>query len=289
VKHVELKTISIKGHPEINEKWVQEIIAKDPSRLRLGDVRVIDKERMQPKAGRLDLLLQDQDLESSKRYEVEIQLGASDESHIIRTIEYWDIERKRYPQYDHVGVLIAEDITSRFLNVISLFNSAIPLMALQMSAVEIDGGIGLIFTKVLDVMPLGLVDDGETPAEQVDRGYWENKRGTPATVSLVDLLLELLKEYDDGYLPNYNKHYIGLSKSGISDNFLIFQPRKKALNFNVRLPRSDDITSELESSGLDIIEYSSKSGRYRLRLESQDIEDHKELLSRLIREAYEAH
>ena len=30
--------------------------------------------------------------------------------------EYWDIERRRYPQYDHCAVLIAEDITSRFLN-----------------------------------------------------------------------------------------------------------------------------------------------------------------------------
>ena len=38
------------------------------------------------------LLLQEAD--GHGRYEVEIQLGASDESHIIRTIEYWDIERK---------------------------------------------------------------------------------------------------------------------------------------------------------------------------------------------------
>ena len=49
------------------------------------------------------------------------QLGKTDESHIIRTIEYWDIERKRYPQYDHTAVIVAEEITSRFLNVIGLF------------------------------------------------------------------------------------------------------------------------------------------------------------------------
>jgi len=57
------------------------------------------KERLQRNAGQLDLLLQDP--ESLKRYEVEIQLSATDESHIIRSIEYWDIERKRYPQYEH--------------------------------------------------------------------------------------------------------------------------------------------------------------------------------------------
>ena len=71
------------------------------------------------------------DPETQTRYEVEIQLGATDETHIIRTIEYWDIERQRYPQYDHVGVIVAEEITARFFNVISLFNRAIPLIAIQ--------------------------------------------------------------------------------------------------------------------------------------------------------------
>jgi hypothetical protein len=122
--------IALKLHPELNERWVQELIASDPSILGLGELALRDRERMQPRAGRLDLLLQD--LDTKRRYEVEIQLGATDEAHIIRTIEYWDIERKRYPQYDHCAVLVAEDITSRFLNVVALFNGMIPLIALQM-------------------------------------------------------------------------------------------------------------------------------------------------------------
>ena len=101
----------MKNNPNYNEKWVQDRIAEDPSILGLGDVILKDKERRQPKGGRLDLLLQDSD--SNQRYEVEIQLGSTNESHIIRTIEYWDIERKRYPQYDHTAVIVAEDITSR--------------------------------------------------------------------------------------------------------------------------------------------------------------------------------
>ena len=83
----------------------------------MSELGIKDKERIQPSGGRLDLLLQD--VESLKRYEMEIQLGKTDESHIIRTIEYWDIERKRYPQYEHCAVIVAEDITARFLNVIS--------------------------------------------------------------------------------------------------------------------------------------------------------------------------
>ena|SRR5215216_6967711 len=86
--------LSLMAHPELNEKWVQDLIAKDPSILGLGDLELRQKERIQPHAGRLDLLLQDP---QGRRYEVELQLGSTDETHIIGIIEYWDIERKRNP------------------------------------------------------------------------------------------------------------------------------------------------------------------------------------------------
>ena len=53
-------------------------------------------------------------------------------------------------QYDHCAVLIAEDITSRFLNVVSLFNGTIPLIAIQMQALKIGDSVTLIFTTVMD-------------------------------------------------------------------------------------------------------------------------------------------
>nr|WP_202922424.1 hypothetical protein [Sinimarinibacterium sp. NLF-5-8] len=175
---VDFEQFSIKSHAQLDERWVQDRIAENPAMLGLGDVILKDKERIQPRAGRLDLLLQDAD--GSRRYEVEVQLGATDESHIIRTIEYWDLERKRYPQYDHTAVIVAENITSRFLNVISLFNGMIPLVAIQMSALRFNDKVGLIFTTVLDQMTLGLVDDDEEVQEATDRPYWEN-RGSKKT------------------------------------------------------------------------------------------------------------
>jgi len=69
--------IYLKLHPELNEKWVQDLIVSDPSILGLGELVLRDKERIQPRAGRLDLLLQDP--ETKRRYEVEIQLGPTDE------------------------------------------------------------------------------------------------------------------------------------------------------------------------------------------------------------------
>lgn len=159
MKYVKPERVFLSDHLELNERWAQERIAEDPSLLALGDLILKDKERMQPHAGRLDLLCQDAD--SNRRYEIEIQLWKTDESHIIRTIEYWDIERKRYPQYDHTAVIVAETITSRFLNVISLFNGVIPLVAIQMQTFRVGDQISLVFTTVLSEMKLGLVDEDE--------------------------------------------------------------------------------------------------------------------------------
>src|SRR5436305_8806385 len=163
----------LKSHPDFNEKWVQDLIGNDPSVLGLGDLIMRDRERIQPRAGRLDLLLQDP--ETKRRYEVELQLGETDEAHIIRTIEYWDIERKRYPQYDHCAVLIAEDITSRFLNVLSLFNGSIPLVAIQMQALKVGAQLTLVFTTVVDELTRGLVDEDEEVQTVADRAYWEDR------------------------------------------------------------------------------------------------------------------
>jgi len=273
------ETISIKQHPQLGEKWVQARIAEDPSILGLGDVVLKDKERIQPKAGRLDLLLQE--AESNRRYEVEIQLGAADESHIIRTIEYWDIERRRFPQYEHTAVIIAEDITSRFLNVISLFNGMIPLMAIQMKALKAGNSVGLVFTTVVDQMALGLVDEDEEVQEATDRTYWE-QRGSKKTVAMADELLELARSHDKALELKYNKFYIGLAKDGQPSNFVIFRPKKGFLRFEPRLKSSPETQESLESAGLDVMDYDSRWGRYRIRLQPGDIEKNRKTLTEVI-------
>ena len=150
-------------------------------------------------------------------YEVELQLGATDEAHIIRTIEYWDIERKRYPQYDHCAVIIADDITSRFLNVVSLFNGTIPLIALQMQALKVGDHTTLVFTTVMDELTQGMVDEDEdedAEAAPTDRAYWEQKVGTKETVAMADQALEIARTFDPSLELKYNKFYIGLARNG---------------------------------------------------------------------------
>jgi predicted transport protein len=273
----------IKGHPELTERWVQDVIADDPTVLGLGDLILKDKERAQPHAGRLDLLLQDSD--AARRYEVEIQLGKTDESHVIRTIEYWDVERKRYPQYEHCAVIVAEDITSRFLNVISLFNGFIPLIALQMNALKIGDSVALVFTKVLDQLTLGLVEEDEEVTEVTDRAYWE-KRGAKETVALVDELLNILHEFDPAPELKYNKFYIGLARNGQSDNYVIFRAKKQFVRMELRMEKNQPLEEKVEEAGLDLMEL-GHGGRMRIKLRKSDISKNRELVTELMKAAYE--
>lgn len=281
LKYVKFEKVSLKNHPVFNEQWLQERIIDDPSILGLGDVILKDKERIQPRGGRLDLLFQDPD--SNQRYEVEIQLGKSDESHIIRTIEYWDVERKRFPQYDHTAVIIAEDITSRFLNIIGLFNGFIPLIAIQINAIKYEENVSLICTTVLDQMTLGLEEEEEQ--EVADRSYWE-KRGTASTVAMADDLLDIIKLFDPSFELKYNKFYIGLAKEGQPNNFAIFRPQKNGLRLEVRLKKAEQIEEKFNDLGLDLMDYDVKWGRYRIRLVINDIKKHADFLKELLQDAY---
>ena len=58
-----------------------------------------------------DLLIQLLSLREQKEKENAIEAQFKSQSELLKG--YWDIEKKRYPQYDHCAVIIAEDITDR--------------------------------------------------------------------------------------------------------------------------------------------------------------------------------
>jgi len=45
MKYIKLNTIDLKNHPQLNERWLQDRIADDPSIIGIGDVILKDKER----------------------------------------------------------------------------------------------------------------------------------------------------------------------------------------------------------------------------------------------------
>lgn len=269
------RVISLEKHSTIDERWLHLRLQDDPSLLGLGDLQVIESERRQPSGGRLDLLLSDPG--SLARYEVEIQLGATDEKHLVRTIEYWDIERRRYPKYEHTAVIVAEDITSRFLNVISLFNGFIPLIAIQLKGIEVNGAFTLVATRVLDAIPLGTIEEDQRAGGGSDRAFWVGK-SSDATLSLVDSLMKIIRQVEPGIEPNYTKYYIGLAMPGSSArNFVSFVPQKARLIVQFRIKQSEELTSRLIETNLNLLSYDRQWGYYRIGFKQSDLEDEERL------------
>ncbi len=269
--------ISLKAHADFNEAWLQERIAEDPSILGLGDLFVLDRERRQERAGRLDLLLSSPD--QGRRFEVELMLGPTDESHIVRVIEYWDVERRRYPAYDHVAVLVAEDITGRFLNVLSLFAGTIPLICIQLNALQVDSYIVLDFVKVLDQRMLRRDDEGEAKTAPADRSYWESRASAKVT-KIVDDLFGLLNTPGAKELqPNFNRYYIGVSDAGKSSTFVFIRPRKKFLHLRLQFTGHEDWLERLEDADLTVALH---DGRLFVTLQPGDVKKHRDLLSALL-------
>lgn len=277
LKYIKTEIISLKNSPEYNEKWLQARIEEDPSIIGLGDLELRGSEKIMIGGGRLDTILYDP--EDKRRYEVEIQLGKTDESHIIRTLEYWDWERKRNPQYEHCAVIIAEDITSRFLNIISLFNGFIPLIAIQVKAVKIEDSISLFFTKVLDEIRLDLLEE-DNNVEPSDRNYWEKKVGKDQ-MKLVDKIFDSLKESIGDFKLKYNKHYIGLEQNNMANNFVYFHPNKSAIIYNLKLDKTDEIDEILENSDFELLSYDKQWKVYRIKLKEKNWSENLELLKSL--------
>ena len=210
-------TVSIRD-AGLDEYWLQDQIGINPSILKLGDLEVLAKEKTQSSGGRLDMLLKDP--EDDKMFEVEVMLGETDESHIIRTIEYWDNEKRKYPQRQHFPVLVAEKITKRFFNVIHIFSHSIPIIAIQVNLVEVEGKKCLHFSKILDVYEEP-EDSSESIHEEHDEKYWQEKAAW--SLDAAKTLLELLQPiFSTGKL-HFVKNYIAIDFEG--NNYIWIRKR----------------------------------------------------------------
>jgi len=231
-----------------DEKWLQEQVEKDPSILGLGDLSIIERERKQSSGGRIDFLMYNP--EDGIRYEIELMLGKVDESHIIRTIEYWDIERRRFPSLEHRAVIVAEEITNRFFNIINLLNRSIPIIAIQLNSIIFDKNLFLNFIKVLDINEPA-DDEEQGTAEIVDRKYWEQKVNIKS-LQVFDDIMEIIKQDIPELRVTYNKNHIALGTSG--NNFAWYHPRKGShIHFDIKI-ESDEVNEwvgKLDEAGIE--------------------------------------
>lgn len=156
-----------------------------------------------------------------------------------------------------------------------------------MKALQIGDNITLFFTKVVDQITLGMVDEDEPVNEITDRAYWE-KRATVEALKFVDQLLEtFIHECDPSLTLNFNKHYIGLAKDGAPFNFVEFRPRKTTVNFDLKLEKNAEYDKIIDDAELDTLEYQNRWKKYRFRHDKRDISEKGEALLKLVKSAYE--
>lgn len=224
-----------------DEYWLQDLIYQDPSILGLGNLVAVHKEKKQSSGGRLDILLKDP--QDNIMYEVEVMLGETDPSHIIRSIEYWDNEKRRYPQRQHFAVLIAESFDRRYFNVVQLLSLNIPMIAIQADLLEVAGEQILTFTKMLDIY----VEPEDEEATIVNESSWTDK--SKWTLDLAKCFNKLVST---GGTLNYTQSYISVVLNG--RNSYKFDKRSKPTSilwFNVKDDeKAESIKNIFEKNGM---------------------------------------
>jgi hypothetical protein len=267
----------------LDEYWLQKQIADNPSCLGLGELETVARERQQSSGGRLDILLKDP--EDDAMYEVEVMLGETDETHIIRTIEYWDNEKRKWPQRQHFAVLVAEHINRRFFNVIHLLSHSIPMVAIQAAMLNVNGKRSVFFTKVLDTYEE--VDDGTSLEDRTyDRNDWLKK--AKWTIEAADALINVTSNVFKEPSLNYLKGYVAITVDG--NNYLWLHKRtsnKSLLVFRIAQLLQDEAVGLLDGQN---IAYVRKTKTFRITVDREMIERNAQLfksIAELVKRSWE--
>jgi len=255
-----------------DEYWLQDLIFENPSILGLGDLVPLTKEKKQSSGGRLDILLKDP--EDNSMYEVEVMLGDTDPSHIFRIIEYWDLEKRKYPQRQHFPVLIAESFNRRYFNVIQILSINIPMIAIQADLLEIGNQHILNFTKILDIYEEQAEDDNTTNI--VNETSWANNANW--TLQTAKDLLELLnKNYVDFNL-NFTQSYLSLVTNKGNAYWLMKRTNPKSyLGFKERNEENVEAIKNLFDKNSISYTYNKYKG-FLVVIDRDFIKTHKDLL-----------
>lgn len=319
----------LKDYQIIKERHIQDIIAANSKILGLGeklgeDLILVGKEINQKKAGRIDLLFQDKI--SNKIFEVEIQLGRLDESHLLRAIGYWNIERKKYPHYDHSAVVIAEKITPKMLDLIELLKGIVSVIVLKMTAFEKENGIiCLEFDRIYENKrndtenDSGSVVKSEYKPFKESAIYFGENRASETAKEIVNKIYGFLREINPSMKIYYTKNYIGFKKE-YEDQFVWIEPRcarvdKSMLNqsneketkvkvykeshsfvfievqkdviLKLVLEESSETETKIKKAGFKPERYQKKRGAYPIKISENDLKEKEEPLRKLLKETYD--
>ena len=154
-----------------------------------------------------------------------------------------------------------------------------------MSTFKIENKYAIKFIKILDELKLA-VDEDDDDLTPTDRNYWEN-RSTKEVLTVTDDVLQIIQEIEPSISLKYNKHYIGLTKGGIAFNFATMHAKKKFIRLNFKLEQSEEMDKLIDENGLDVLEYSVRSSRYKIRLNKSDVQNKKDIIKLLLEKSFE--
>ena len=181
-------------------------------------------------------------------------------------------------------MLVAEDITNRFFNIVYLMNKAIPIIAIQLNVLKIGNKVTLDFTKVLDIY--------ETPEEEfigeieaVDEAYW-NRKANSIAMQLVNDIIKVSKESYEDLKITYNKYHIALGTT--KRNCIWIHPRKnKYINISIKILNEslEDLGTNLNEIGITPREFSRRRETINLAfpIKENTIERYKENLKGILK------
>lgn len=199
-----------------DEAWLQKWLLEKPSRLGLGDIKVIRHELLHYKnlGGRLDILAYRADIDTY--YEIELILGECDADHGFRVLDYWARERLKKPNLKHVAVIVAEDLSGRYKTLIETLPQFLPLIGIELKARALPSGVATVQAFIV-AQPAGGVGDEPEAKRNIgsspkDREWWESN-SSKAFMQTVDEIAKYCTEHIGPSRVDYSaQSYVSLKK-----------------------------------------------------------------------------
>ncbi|MEO5905875.1 MAG: HNH endonuclease family protein, partial [Saprospiraceae bacterium] len=128
------------------------------------------------------------------------------------------------------------------------------------------------------------LEPDEMDDESADRNYWANR--SEPMLSLVDKLMQYLNTIDPQLALNYNARYIGISKQGKVQNFIIFAPKQNFIWCSAKVQNPENWKQELINNSYKYLSTGSRYKRIKFRITQNNLEQNRNTIEKLLYNAY---
>ena len=145
-----------------------------------------------------------------------------------------------------------------------------PIIAIQLKAIKVDGKLSVIFTKVLDELNRGLVGEDEDVQSPATRAHWES-RSSPASMAMVDKVLTVVRQFEAKLDLRDTNTYITFTKDNVLHNFAWLFPQKRSLGVKISTSDAENVADRIKAAELDG-KFNAKSQTYMFWLTEEALQ-----------------